>query len=104
MSSLLEKLTAVFIASFLSAIEIHFLRHVMLTPASISFMIASGSSLRGLSEVKNILSLCSQATSAIMGRFVLSLSPPQPTTVIIFSSPWRKFFIAARIFSNASGV
>jgi hypothetical protein len=45
-------------------------------PASISRMICSGSSLRGLSEVKITLSLYSQAAAPMSGRFVLSRSPP----------------------------
>ena len=69
-----------------------------------SFNISSGSSLRGLSEVKITLSLYSQATSAITERLVLSLSPPHPTTVIIFSLPCLNFFMVANTFNNASGV
>ena len=104
MSSFCARLTAVLIASFLSAIEMTFFFATTFTPACISFKISSGSSLRGLSEVRITLSLYSQATSAMMGRLVLSLSPPQPTTVITCSFPCLNFFIVANTFNNASGV
>jgi hypothetical protein len=54
--------------------------------------------------VKIALSLYSQATSAITGLFVLSLSPHYPTTVIIFSKPFFNFLIVANTLTNASGV
>ena len=104
MSSGLERLTAVLIASFLSAIEIYFLFAAELNPLSISFSISSGSSLRGLSDVKRALLLYSQAASAITGLFVLSLSPPHPTTVITCSFPCFNFLIVANTLINASGV
>src|SRR5436190_15289879 len=103
-SSLLARLTAVLIASFLSGIEMTFFFVTAFTPACISFKISSGSSLRGLSEVKITLSLYSQATSAMTGRLVLSLSPPQPTTVMICLSSCLNFFIVASTFNRASGV
>src|SRR5439155_680676 len=92
MSSRAARLIAVFIASLLSAIEMYFFFADALNPASISLIICAGSSLLGLSLVKIALSLCSHATAPIIGLFVLSLSPPHPTTVIIFSNPFLSFF------------
>ena len=50
------------------------------SPTIASFMIASGSSLRGLSEVKTTKSLPRPAASPISGRLARSRSPPQPNT------------------------
>src|SRR5690554_713816 len=61
------------------------------TPVIISSMIFSGSSVRGLSEVRISLSLYSQPIAAIVGRFVLSRSPPQPTSEKTVSFPVRIF-------------
>ena len=46
-------------------------------------MILCGFSVRGLSEVTMIRSAKSSATRAILGRFVRSLSPPQPKTTMV---------------------
>src|SRR4030095_10426919 len=97
-SSALARLIAVLIASFLSTIEMYFLFADAGNPCSISLLICAGSSLLGLSLVKIALSLCSHAASAIVGLFLLSLSPPQPTTVITFSNPFLNLFIVSRTF------
>ncbi len=73
------------------------------SPAAICESISSGSSVRGLSEVSMVWSLSDAAMRAITGRLSLSLSPPQPTTVIM--RPF--FFISASVsntFLSASGV
>src|SRR5579863_235596 len=51
-----------------------------LTPARISSMITSGSSLLGLSVVRTTTSASREATSPIAGRLPRSRSPPQPNT------------------------
>ena len=51
-------------------------------PRRISSTIASGGSLRGLSEVTTTTSESREATAPISGRLVRSRSPPQPKTVI----------------------
>ena len=51
-------------------------------PTSASLMMASGSSLRGLSEVSTTKSLPRPAASPISGRLARSRSPPQPNTVM----------------------
>ena len=51
-------------------------------PTSASFMMASGSSERGLSLVSTTKSLASAAACPISGRLVRSRSPPQPNSVI----------------------
>jgi UDP-N-acetylmuramyl tripeptide synthase len=96
MSPELANAQAVLMASFLSLIRNIFLFCPKESPASISFNISSGFSLRGLSDVKIVLSLLSQATCAISALFVLSLSPPQPITVIICSSLLRNCCIVAK--------
>ena len=52
--------------------------------AIISSIICSGSSLRGLSDVTITISESSVDILPISGLLVLSLSPPQPITVITF--------------------
>src|SRR2546422_412345 len=56
-------------------------------PASISAMIASGASLRGLSDVTKTTSACSAAALPISGRLVRSRSPPHPQTAITRGPP-----------------
>ena len=56
--------------------------HVAVAPATISSMIACGSSLRGLSDVTIATSASSDAIRPISGRFSRSRSPPQPKTQI----------------------
>ena len=51
-------------------------------PTSASFMMSSGSSVRGLSEVSTTKSLCSPAAMPISGRLARSRSPPQPNSVM----------------------
>ena len=58
----------------------------------------------GLSDVKIATFDFSLAISAISGRFVLSRSPPQPTTVINCSLLVRIDSIVFKTLSNASGV
>src|SRR5260370_23781067 len=50
-------------------------------PTTESLIMASGSSLRGLSEVNTTRSLPRPAASPIKGRFLRSRSPPHPNTV-----------------------
>ena len=49
-------------------------------PASTSSMMASGSSSRGLSDVRNARSLSCAAAAPISGRLARSRFPPQPKT------------------------
>ncbi len=88
----------------LSVMRNDFLFCAIVNPNSISFSIASGSSLRGLSAVSIALSLCSQAACAIIGRLVVSRSPPQPITVINCCPLTRNWLMVANTFINASGV
>ena len=55
-------------------------------------------------DVNIALSLKSDAIPAIIGRFVLSRFPPQPTTVINCSFLVRISLIVFNTLSNASGV
>ena len=65
-------------------------------------MIASGSSLRGLSEVTIATSASSVAIRPISGRLPRSRSPPQPKTQITrFCARSRA---VRRTFSSESGV
>ena len=70
-------------------------------PAATSRTIASGSSVRGLSEVTITKSDISDAILPIFGRFVRSRSPPQPNTVMMRALAILRS--AARMFSNPSG-
>src|SRR5882672_2622297 len=54
---------------------------VFCSPTTASLIIASGSSLRGLSDVSTTKSLPRPAASPISGRFLRSRSPPHPNTV-----------------------
>jgi hypothetical protein len=65
---------------------------------------ASGGSLRGLSEVTTTTSESRAATAPISGRLVRSRSPPQPKTVMSrrgFSSRTvsRRFFKASSVWA-----
>ena len=74
-------------------------------PAQIAARIASGSSLRGLSEVSSRRSASREATSPISGRLAGSRSPPAPNTAT--RAPPRAFATgrsACSTFSSASGV
>ena len=71
-------------------------------PRRISPMIASGSSLRGLSEVTITTSACSHATAPMSGRLARSRSPPAPnTTIRRLAASGRA---VSRTFSSESGV
>ena len=72
------------------------------TPARISSMIASGSSLRGLSEVTIATSASSEAIRPISGRLPRSRSPPQPKTQI--TRPVASSRAVRSTFSSASGL
>ena len=65
-------------------------------------MMASGSSVRGLSEVTTTKSASSAATLPMMGRLVRSRSPPQPNRATV--RPLAKPFTVRRMFSRLSGV
>ena len=71
-------------------------------PATISAMIASGSSERGLSEVTIAMSASSAAIRPMIGRLSRSRSPPQPKTQI--SLPSVSLRAARSTFSSESGV
>lgn len=71
-------------------------------PVRISSMMASGSSVRGLSEVTMARSAREAAMDPMMGRLVRSLSPPQPNTAR--SLPRVKARAFLRTVSRASGV
>ena len=58
--------------------DLIFFRSGLFDPGFNSAMIAKGSSLRGLSEVKMLQSASSPAAFPIRGRFDLSRSPPAP--------------------------
>ena len=79
-------------------------RELFPRPASISLIMAAGSSERGLSLVRITRSLFLQAISAIIGLLPVSRSPPQPMTVMTFSFPPRISEIVASTFFKASGV
>jgi hypothetical protein len=68
----------------------------------ISAMIASGSSLRGLSLVTIDRSAFEVAAKPIRGRLARSRSPPQPRTTI--SRPAASGRAARSTFSTLSGV
>jgi hypothetical protein len=57
-----------------------FFRSVFFVPASTSSRIFSGSSVRGLSEVRTATSASRAAASPMSGRLPRSRSPPQPNT------------------------
>ena len=66
------------------AIRLDDMRHIVRRmPTSASFMMASGSSERGLSLVRTTKSLFSAAACPISGRLVRSRSPPQPNRVMM---------------------
>ena len=65
-------------------------------------MMASGSSVRGLSEVTITRSASSAAIFPMMGRLVLSRSPPQPNKATV--RPLANPFTVRRMFSRLSGV
>ena len=71
-------------------------------PSRISSMIASGLSLRGLSDVMTTLSARRVATSPMSGRLPRSRSPPQPKTQC--SRPAVIARASVRTFSSASAV
>ncbi len=71
-------------------------------PARTVTEMASGSSVRGLSEVTTTDRRGSPATAPITGRLVLSRSPPQPNRQM--TRPWVRPGRACRTFSRASGV
>ena len=52
------------------------------SPATMSSMIASGFSVRGLSEVTTVRSASAPASAAMIGRLPRSRSPPQPKSTI----------------------
>ena len=71
-------------------------------PWRTSWMIASGSSERGLSEVTIATSASSAATFPISGRFPRSRSPPAPKTTITRPAPRSR--AARRTVASESGV
>ena len=72
--------------------------------ATISSRIDSGSSCRGLSEVKMAVAAYFTAIAAISGRLVRSRSPPQPQTAMSCPPPVSSSPSVRNTFSNASGV
>ena len=100
-SSGLAFLTAQPMASLRFSMTLY-LSFLAFTPLRISSIIALGFSVLGLSDVITAKSASSVAIFPIMGRVVLSLSPPHPksTTTRPFAYP----FTVLIIFSTASGV
>ena len=72
-------------------------------PATISATIASGSSLRGLSDVTIATSASSAASFPMSGRLPRSRSPPAPTTTMTWF-PSASSRDARSTFSSASGL
>src|SRR5581483_9811539 len=71
-------------------------------PPATSAAIASGASLRGLSEVRIARSASSRATLPIAGRLARSRSPPAPNTTV--NRPRPSVRAARSTFARESGV
>mgnify|MGYP007070031826 CR=1 FL=1 len=93
-----------FIALLLSPSTKIRLLSIVFIPAIISDIINCGSSLLGLSDVTTTLSDNSSAIFPILGRFVVSLSPPQPNKHINLPSSGVISLADFNTFSNPSGV
>ena len=65
-----------------------------------SSIIKEGFSFLGLSEVTIVVSLNLSATLPIKNLLLLSLSPPQPKTVIIDCVGFLKDFMVSNAFSH----
>ena len=70
--------------------------------APVSFMISTGSSKRGLSEVTMAISLIAPASRPIIGLLPRSLLPPQPKRAISLAG--SSLTAAASKFFSPSGV
>ena len=65
-------------------------------------MMSAGFSVRGLSVVTTTKSAISAATRPILGRLVLSRSPPQPNRAMV--RPLAKPFTEVSTFTMPSGL